>query len=152
MIRSLTQQIKLMERSILAQISPSATFQRLKTIPGIGDVLAVTIVLETGDISRFKAPGNFASYCRCVDSRRMSNGKKKGENNRKNGNRYLAWAFIEAANFSLRRSTKAKVFYQRKTKQTNTIIARKALAHKLARASYWIMRHGSDYDESRLFA
>lgn len=151
-IRALTQQIKAIERSVLAQLAPSSEFQRLKEIPGIGDILAETIVLETGEIKRFKGPGNFASYCRCVDSRRESNGKKKGENNRRNGNRYLAWAFIEAANFAIRRSAKAKAFYQRKAKQTNGIVARKALAHKLARASYWIMKNGAAYDEARLFA
>lgn len=150
-IRALTQQIKLIEQSILAQLGESKAFQDLKTVPGVGDILAETIALETGDIHRFKGPGNFASYSRCVDSRRESNGKKKGENNRKNGNRYLAWAFIEAANFAIRHSAKAKAFYQKKAKQTNTIIARKALAHKLARACYWIMRNGTPYDESRLF-
>jgi transposase len=110
------------------------------------------ILLEAGDISRFDGPGNFASYARCVESRRTSNGKSKGQNNRKNGNRYLAWAFIEAANFAIRRSEKAKRFYQKKSKATNVVVARKALAHKIARACYWIMRKGEAYDESRLFA
>ena len=86
MIRALTTQIWILEKSIQAQIEPVPCFALLKTAPGIGDVLAETIPLETGEISRFKGPGNFASYCRCVDSRRESNGKKKGENNRKNGN------------------------------------------------------------------
>jgi transposase len=123
----------------------------LKTSPGIGDILALTIVLETGDIGRFKGPGNYASYCRCVDSRRESNGKKKGENNRKNGNRYLAWAFIEAANFAIRRSESAKRYYQKKAQQTNEIVARKALAHKLARACYWMMKKRVSFEETLIF-
>ena len=85
MIQALSSQIKVLEKSILTQVEPAPGFGRLKTAPGIGDILAETILLETGDITRFKDPGNFASYCRCVDSRRESNGKKKGENNRKNG-------------------------------------------------------------------
>jgi hypothetical protein len=89
--------------------------------------------------------------CRCVDSRRESNGKKKGENNRKNGNRYLAWAYIEAANFAIRRSESAKRYYQKKAQQTNEIVARKALAHKLARASYWIMKKRQPFDETLIF-
>ena len=152
MVRAFTQQIKTVERSISHQVNSSPNFNLLKTVPGIGDILAQTVLLESGNIKRFKGPGNFASYSRCVDSRRESNGKKKGENNRKNGNKYLAWAFIEAANFSIRRSEKAKAFYQRKAKETNIIVARKALAHKLARACYWIMRNGVAYDEKRLFA
>lgn len=150
-IRSFTHQIKTVEQAIQPQIEASQDFQHLKSVPGIGDVLAQTILLETGAIQRFKGPGNFASYCRCVGSRRESNGKKKGENNRKNGNRYLAWAFIEAANFAVRYSDKAKAFYQRKTQQTNAIVARKALAHKLARACYWMLLNDVAYDEDRLF-
>ena len=150
-VRALTQQIKIIERAILPQVAMAPGFSGLKTVPGIGDILAQTILLETGDVTRFQGPGNFASYCRCVDSRRESNGKKKSENNRKNGNRFLAWAFIEAANFAIRRSDKARAFYQRKAQATNGIVARKALAHKLARACYWIMRKGVVYDEKQLF-
>ena len=151
MILALTVQIKILEKSILSQVEPVAGFEWLKTAPGIGDILAEVILLETGDIFRFKAPGNYASYCRCVDSRRESNGKKKGENNRKNGNRYLAWAFIEAANFAIRRSEKAKRFYLKKEKATNAIVARKALAHKLARGCYWVMRNQEAFDQDRVF-
>ena len=152
MIRALSTQIAMLEKSILKQVEPAPGFRHLKTAAGIGDILAETILLETGDISRSKGPGNFASYCRCVDSRRESNGKKKGENNRKNGNRYLAWAFIEAANFAICHSDKAKRFYLKKAKATNMIVARKALAHKLARACYWVMRNQEDFNEDLVFA
>jgi len=151
MVKALSTQIALLEKSILAQVEPNPVFTFLKTTPGIGDILAETILLETGDITRFKGPGNFASYCRCVDSRRESNGKKKGENNRKNGNKYLAWAFIEAANFAIRRSEKAHRFYEKKKQATHMIVARKALAHKLARACYWIMRKQEDFNEDKIF-
>ena len=151
MIKALSTQITLLEKSILAQVEPNPAFTYLKTTPGIGDILAETILLETGDITRFKGPGNFASYCRCVDSRRESNGKKKGENNRKNGNKYLAWAVIEAANFAIRRSENAGRFYEKKKQATNMIVARKALAHKLARASYWVIRNQQDFNEDLVF-
>lgn len=68
----------------------------------MGEVLALTIALETGDIAHFDGPGNFAAYARVVDSRRESNGKKKGEGNAKCGNKHLAWAFVEAAHFAVR--------------------------------------------------
>ena len=151
MIRALSAQIRILEKSILSQVEPDAGFHWLKTTPGIGDILAEAILLETGDIARFPKPGNYASYCRCVDSRRESNGKKKGENNRKNGNRYLAWAFIEAANFAIRRSEKARRFYLKKEKATNAIVARKALAHKLARGCYWVMRNQQAFDQNKVF-
>ncbi len=152
MIRSLTMQIKLLEKSILKQVEPTANFTYLKTAPGIGDILAETILLETGDITRFKGPGNFSSYARCVDSRRESNGKKKGENNRKNGNRYLAWAFIEAAQMAIMHSDRANRYYHKKSKATKAIVARKALAHKWARACYWVMRNGEAFNEDKIFS
>ena len=126
-------------------------FQKLKTVTGIGDILGLTISLETGDIRRFAKVGNYSSYCRCVSSQRLSNEKKKGEGNRKNGNKYLAWAFVEAANYTKRYCPYARRFYQRKTAKTNKIVAIKALAHKLARASYFVMRDRVDYDPMKAF-
>jgi transposase len=123
----------------------------LTSVPGIGQTLATTILLETGPIDRFAAPGNFASYARCVDSKRMSNGKKKGEGNTKNGNKYLAWAFVEAAHFALRYCPQAKQFYERKKARTNTIVATKALAHKLARACFHILKEQKPFDAKRCF-
>jgi transposase len=152
MSQLLSQQIKRVEKAIMSQVTPCTSFELLKSACGIGDVLAETILPETGDIKRFRSPGNYASYCRCVDSRKMSNGKKKGEGNRKNGNRYLAWAFIEAANFAIRYNEKAKRFYNKKSAKTNRIIALKALAHKIARACYYIMLREEPFDENKLFA
>ncbi len=83
MSKALKVQIKLLEKSIMSQVKECSEFNLLKTTNGIGDVLAETILLETGDINRFNSPGNYASYCRCVDSCKSSNGKKKGVGNRK---------------------------------------------------------------------
>jgi len=82
----------------------------------------------------------------------MSNGKKKGEGNTKNGNKYLAWAFVEAANFALRFNAEAKRFYERKKAKTNTAVATKALAHKLARACYHMLKENKPFDGTRCFA
>ena len=71
--------------------------------------------------------GNFASYCRCVGSQKISNGKRKGRGNTKNGNKYLGWAFVEAANYAIRFNSKIKSFYQRKKSKTNGIVAIKAM-------------------------
>ena len=108
-------------------------------------------MLETGDTNRFPHVGNFSSYCRCVDSSRYSNGKKKGSNNRKNGNKYLSWAFIEAAHSIIRYNKTAHRFYQRKRAQKNGALATKALAHKLARAAYYVMRNREPFNLDRLF-
>ena len=108
-------------------------------------------MLESGDMSRFAKVGNFSSYARYVKSERFSNGKKKGEGNRKNGNKYLAWAFIEAANFAIRYNDKIKSFYQKKKAKTNGIIATKAVANKLARACYHILKDQVSFDVDKAF-
>jgi transposase len=108
-------------------------------------------MLEVGDIRRFPQVGNYSSYCRCVKSERLSNRKKKGEGNRKNGNKYLAWAYVEAANFAIRHYPEIQSFYQRKKATTNGIAAIKALSNKLARASCYIMRDQVPYDPEKFF-
>jgi len=144
-------QIKLLEQTILKQVKLRQEFIQLKTVNGIGDILALTIMLETGEIERFAKAGNFASYCRCVSSQKISNGKKKGKGNTKNGNKYLAWAFVEAAVLAVQHNEKVKRFYQRKKDKTNSIIAIKAVAHKLSRACYYIMRDRVVFDNARAF-
>jgi len=149
--QALGQQIEALERRLKERVSLRAEYRLLQTMPGVGEILATTIMLETGCINRFAQVGNFSSYCRCVDSLRESNGRKKGEGNAKNGNKYLAWAFIEAANFALRCCPQAKSFYERKKNKSNRVLALKALAHKLARACYHILRHQEPFDVDRCF-
>jgi transposase len=149
---TLRAQIEGIEKTLQERVKLQQEYRLLKSVPGIGEVLATTIMLETGTVARFAKVGNFSSYCRCVDSLRESNGKKKGEGNTKNGNQYLAWAFIEAANFCVRFCPQAKRFYERKKRKTNGIVALKALAHKLARACYHILREEKPFDVRRCFA
>jgi transposase len=151
-ITTVSAQIDLLEKRLQEILKARPAYGLLTGIPGIGKILATTILLETGPIERFADVGNFASYARCVDSVHTSNSKKKGEGNTKNGNKYLAWAFIEAANFALRYSAEAKRFYERKKAKTNNVVAIKALAHKLARACYHILKDGKPFDVTRCFA
>jgi transposase len=151
LMNALDQQIKVLEQALLKQTKLNPRYRKLLTIDGVGEVLALTITLETGDIGRFAQVGNFTSYCRCVSSEKLSNGKKKGQGNSKNGNKYLAWAFVEAANFAIRFNEQAKRFYQRKAAKRNRVVALKAVAHKLARASYYVMRDQVPFDSAKLF-
>jgi transposase len=152
MIKCANGQIDILERTITDRIKLRAAFSFLKTVPGIGQTLALTIMLETGDIRRFPSVGNFASYCRCVGSQKLSNGKKKGSGNTKNGNKYLAWAFVEAANFAVRYNARIKSFYQRKKAKSHGVLALKAVAHKLCRACYYIMKDQVAFDVAKAFA
>ena len=139
-VHFLSGQIRTIEKSITQQIKPRPSYDLLRTVPGIGTILAMTIMLEAGDIRRFPKVGNFVSYCRCASSKRLSAGKSKGSGNRKNGNRYLSWAFVEAAHLSRRFCNRFKRYYNRKVAQTNTSVATKALGNKLARICYYILR------------
>mgnify|MGYP001571755006 CR=1 FL=1 len=151
-LRCLDEQIKVLEKNVLSQAKMKPAFEKLLTVDGIGKILGMTIMYETGPIERFSKVGCFASYARCVDSKRLSNGKKKGEGNRKNGNKYLAWAFVEAAIFAVRYSEPIRRFHQRKKAKTNTAVAVKAVAHKLARACYHILKDQTSFDVERAFA
>jgi len=132
-----------MEKEIKGVAKLKEELERLITITGIGNILALTIMLEVGNIKRFEKVGHYPSYCRCVSSIRTSNDKKKGECNHKNGNKYLCWAYVEAANFSRRYCTEAERFYtyQRKKSKTNKLVATKALANRLARVSYYLINY-----------
>ena len=145
-------QIELLEKRLQERLGERPEYALLTSVPGIGRILAAIILLETGPIERFRAVGNYASYARCVDSQHLSNGKKKGEGNVKNGNKYLVWAFVEAANFALRFNAEAKRFYERKKARTNNVVATKALAHKLARACFHILKERTPFDVRRCFA
>jgi transposase len=143
----LSQHILRLEKAIKNKVKLSESFQQLLTVPGIGLILAMTIMLEVGDIGRFPQVGNFASYTRSVSSHRLSDGKKKGHGNRKNGNRYLSWAFTEAAHLSRRYNEHFRSYYNRKVAQANTSLATKALSNKLARICYYIMRDQVPFHE-----
>lgn len=151
LIRELDTSIERLEEYVLKRARKLPEYQRLMSIPGIGEILGMTIALETGEISRFPTAGDFASYCRTVRSERTSNSKRKGENNTKCGNRYLGWALVEAANFAQRYDAQAKSFYDRKKARTNQMVATKALACKLAKAAWHVMSGQVDYDGSRVF-
>ena len=151
LIAHLEKEIEGIEAMITRKIKVRKEFTKLLTMPGIGQILGLTIMLEVGHIDRFPTVGNYSSYCRCVRSIRTSNGKITGYGNRKSGNKYLSWAYVEAANFARRFHEVVRSYYERKVARTNRIVAIKAVSHKLARASYYVMRDNVDYDQARLF-
>jgi transposase len=150
-IEFLNGQINTIEKTVIKEVKLRYPFEKLLTVPGIGNILGTTIMLESGDMNRYQTVSNYSSYSRCVSSKRMSNGKKKGENNKKNGNKYLAWAYVEAANFMRRYCPEASSWHQRKMSKTNRIVATKALSNKIARACYFIIKDQKNFDPGMLF-
>ncbi len=113
------------------------SFNLLKTIPGIGRILALTILYEIGDIQRFDTVQQFASYCQLVKCKAESAGKSYGTQGNKIGNAHLKWAFSEAAVLYLRGNPNAQRYLQRLQKRMSKAKALSALAHKLGRATFF---------------
>jgi transposase len=151
LIEFMKTEIHEIEKRVYNKIKLKPEFIKLKTIPGVGLILGLTIMLETGSIERFKKVGNYTSYCRCASAVGYSNDKKKCNNNRKNGNKYLSWAFVEAAHGMLSCCEPAKKFYQRKKSKVNGALATKALAAKLSKAAYFILKRQEDFDVFKMF-
>jgi transposase len=150
-IEQLTETIEKIQKAVLGCARERPSYSKVATLPGVGIILGMTITMEVGDIKRFADAGNFASYCRTVEAKRTSNSKKKGANNSKCGNKYLAWAFVEAANFARRYDEQCRKWFDRKAAKTSNVIATKALACKLAKAAWHLMAEGTDYDCKRMF-
>lgn len=144
-------EVRRIEKDVESTLKSLNKFPHLQTIPGVGKILSMTIALETWDINRFSRVNDYASYCRCVNSVRLSNDKKKSEGNRKNGNKYLSWAFHEAAHHAVRYNAPIKKFFERKREKTNGIVAIRAVAHKLARAAFWVMKNNEPFSMQRAF-
>lgn len=121
----------------------------LRTIPGIGRILALTILYEIGGIRRFDSVQKFASYTRLVKCKAESAGKSYGTQGNKIGNAHLKWAFSEAAVLYLRGNPKAQRYLQRLQKRMNKAKALSALAHKLGRAAYFMLKNEKVFDEQR---
>jgi transposase len=152
LIGSLGEAIERIERNVARFCQPLPEQAVIRSITGIGPILGQSIVLETGPIERFASVNNYASYARCVPSQKISNGKKKGEGNRKNGNKYLEYAFMEAAHYAAIWEPKIKRYYQRKAQRTHKMVAKKAVANKLAKACYHMLTRNEPFDVNRAFA
>lgn len=140
-----------LEHEVLKQLKDDKRYCLLTSMPGVGKILAPTIVLETGDIRRFPGPGHYASYARSVSTERISNGKLKGRGNKKNGNKYLAWAFMEAAHYAAIWSPEIKRFYQKRKAKRHILVAKKTVANKLAKACYHMLTRQEPFDVHRAF-
>jgi transposase len=148
----LSHQIRRIEKVVKGRMKIKESYKYLLSLPGVGKVLVLTLMLETGPIIRFARVGHYVSYCRKVTSSWTSEGKSKSKGNKKNGNRYSAWAFSEAAELVRRYDDHSGNYYNRTMQKTNFMVAHNALVHKLARAAYWVMREQVPFRPEKLFA
>jgi transposase len=124
----------------------------LRTIPGIGKTLALTILYEIGDISRFARVGNFISYARLVKCAHESAGKRSTGRNGKIGNAHLRWAFGEAACLFLRGNDAAQAWHQKLVSRYGKAKALSVIAQRLGRTVYTMLKRRTTFDHNRFFA
>lgn len=155
LIEQLNKKVDLFEDKVLENAKLRPEYEVLLTMPGVGVILGLTIMLETGTIERFPKAGDYCSYCRAVRAKKISNGKQKGSNNSKNGNKYLSWAFTEAVHRAIATCPPAKKFYTRKKAiaiaKGGGTLATKALAAKWCKAAYYILKRQEPFELARVF-
>jgi transposase len=129
-----------------AKAHDAQTFYRLRSIPGVGKILALVLLYEIHDIHRFPRVQEFVSYCRLVKCAKESAGKRYGTSGKKIGNAYLKWAFSEAAVLFLRHNPAGQKYLARLTKKHGKGKALTVLAHKVARAVYYMLKRDTAFD------
>lgn len=134
-----------------AKLDDPDTFYRLQSIPGVGRILAMTLLYEIHDINRFPGVGQFLSYARLVKGTNSSAGKHYKPTGAKIGNPHLKWAFSEAISLLKRECPTAKAFAERIEKKHNKARANTLLAIKLGRAVYWMWKRKSAFDPQKIF-
>jgi len=125
------------------------TFARLQSVPGIGQILALVLLYEIQDIARFPRVQDFVSYCRLVKCAKESNHKRLGTSGKKIGNVHLRWAFAEAAVLFLRHNQPGKAYFTKLEHKHGKATALTVLAHKLARAVYYLRTREQAFDLNR---
>jgi hypothetical protein len=133
------------------KVDDADTFYRLRSIPGVGKILALVLLYEIHDIRRFAGEGEFLSYARLVRPKKTSAGKVTGGGGSKIGNAHLKWAFSEAACLLARESAQAKRFLARKEKKHGKAKALGILAARLGRAVYHMLRQKKAFDPKRFW-
>ena len=154
LIAQLERLIRDLELYILKQAKQhdADTFLLLRSIEGIGKVLALTILYEIQDIDRFERVQDYASYCRLVRCSKESAGKHKGFSGKKIGNVHLKWAFSEAAVLFLRGNPAGQKFLERLARKHGKAKALSILAHKMGRAAYYVMKRRRTFDMKKFLA
>jgi len=124
----------------------------LKTIPGVGRIIALNLLYEIENIRRFPRVQDFVSYCRLVKCAKESNGKRYGSSGKKIGNAHLKWAFSEAAILFLKGNEPGKKYLQKITNKHGKGKALSILAHKLGRAVYYVLKNQKAFNMNKFLA
>jgi transposase len=151
MIDTYDRVLAVLEQEIVtsAKNHDSTAYALLKTIPGVGRIIALNLLYEIEDIRRFPRVQDFASYCRLVKCAKESNGKKYGTAGKKIGNAHLRWAFSEAAQLFLKSNEPGRKYLAKLTNKHGKGKALSILAHRLGRAVYYMLKNRQGFNMSK---
>ena len=154
MINSLNQILKPLEWHIekTAKQHDYHTLCLLRSIPGVGQILALVILYEIHDIKRFPRVQDFSSYARLIRPKKESAGKRAGKSKGKIGNHHLKWAINESAILMLRESDQAKRYVAKLERKYNKGKALGIFTHKIGRAIYYMLKHKEAFNMDRFFS
>ncbi len=135
-----------------AKVHDVNAFYRLRSVPGVGKILALVLLYEIHDIDRFPTVQDFASYARLVKCSKESAGKRHGASGAKIGNAHLKWAFSEASVLFLRQNPPAQRFVDQLAAKYGKAKALSILAHKIGRAVYYLLKRQEAFDMNKFFS
>ena len=150
-----SQQIGELEKTILALAQTAPSYELLLQLPGVGQTIALTILYEVGELTRFANVKVFSSYCRVVPGIAQSGNVSRRGRASKQGNHYLKAAFSQAAVHAVRCYPKVRRYYERQLKRHRgrgrQMICYNIIAHKLAQAAFHVLKEQTEYREELLF-
>lgn len=148
-IKLYDQQINNLQANLYKKLIPTKNVQLLLPLPGIGEIDAYSIALETGEISRFISDKHFFSYSRLVPGASNSGGKSRHNYKySKAGNKYLKIAFTDAAVHAVRCYPVIKDFYKRKLRKKGKRLTQNLVAKELARLVYFVLSTKTEYNNT----
>ena len=153
-LEAVEERLRVFEERMESVFEKTPEIERLQSLPGVGFILAVVIALEVGEVARFPSAGHLAAYAGTVPRVRASGGKVRHGRVHPDVNRYLKWAFVEAANAGVRHRKRPTWqgkhvvrLYRRIRQRKGHPKAIGAVARHLAEATYWVLKREELYQD-----
>jgi transposase len=150
-----SQQIAELEETILGLAETEQSYKLLLQLPGVGQTIALTILYEVGELSRFANVKVFSSYCRVIPGIAQSGQVNRRGRGSKQGNHYLKAAFSQAAVHAVRCYPNVRRYYERQLQRHQgrgrKLVCYNIIAHKLAQAAFHVLKEQTEYRAELLF-
>lgn len=146
-IDHLSERIRTLEKGISLTEAQIHVRTLLKSMPGVGKLIALTIMAEIGDISRFHSPKSLCSWAGLTPRVHSSDAVVRHGHITKEGSRYLRTALVQAATVAYRVSPKWYREHERLARRCGSRSARVAVARRLLTVIYYMWKRDQPYQE-----